>query len=74
MDEAQKANQKDEMALANIEMFADFDRLYDAMSNEQRLAVIALVSLIDHYRMRAGYKQFCRMLVTRLKNGELIPA
>lgn len=62
---------KEEMDKANIEMLAEFDKMYNAMPADQRVGVIALASLIDRFRMSAGYKSFCRSLVRKLKDGEL---
>ena len=62
---------KEEMDKANVEMLAEFDKMYNAMPVDQRAGVIALASLIDRYRMQAGYKSFCRSLVRKLKDGEL---
>lgn len=62
---------KEEMDKANIEMLAEFDKMYNAMPVDQRVGVIALASLVDKYRMQAGYKSFCRSLVRKLKDGEL---
>jgi len=62
---------KEEMDKANIEMLAEFNKMYNAMPVDQRVGIIALVSLIDRFRMQAGYKSFCRSLVRMLKDGEL---
>jgi len=62
---------KEEMDRANVEMLAEFDKMYNAMPVDQRVGVIALASLVDKYRMQAGYKSFCRSLVRKLKDGEL---
>lgn len=62
---------KEEMDKANIEMLAEFEKMYNAMPVDQRVGVVALASLIDRFRMSAGYKSFCRSLVRKLKDGEL---
>lgn len=62
---------EDDMKIASEEMLEAFKEMYNAMPNEQRLGVIALASLIEKWKSRAGYKIFCRALVQRLKDGEL---
>lgn len=62
---------KEEMDKANVEMLAEFEKMYNAMPADQRVGVIALASLIDRFRMQAGYKSFCRALVRKLRDGEL---
>jgi len=62
---------QEKMERANIEMMEEFDKMYDAMPSEQRIGVVALATLIDRYRMEAGYKVFCRGLVRKLRDGEL---
>lgn len=62
---------REQMELANKDMLDEFINTFDAMPEEQRIGVIALVAHISKWRMKAGYKSFCRSLVQLLKDGRL---
>lgn len=64
-------NSREQMEQANRDMLEEFVKVFDAMPDEQRIGVIALVSHISKWRMQAGYKSFCRAIVQLLKDGQL---
>jgi len=70
-DEESFPSTKSEMDKANIEMLAEFKRMYSGMPREQRIGVIAIAALLSGWFKRAGYKSFCRSLIRMLKDGEL---
>lgn len=64
-------NSREQMEQANRDMLEEFVKVFDAMSDEQRMGVIALITHISKWRMAAGYKSFCRSAVQLLKDGQL---
>jgi len=71
MPDEESSPSREEMDKANIEMLAEFKKMYSAMPREQRIGVIAIATLLSAWFRRAGYKSFCRSLIRMLKDGEL---
>ena len=60
-----------EMKEAQERMLKEFDKMFEELSPEQKTGVVALATLIDKYAMSAGYRNFCRELRRKLREGEL---